>query len=434
MVTPSSSTYSPPDTEHSESVTPLGELTLDAPPSCLEFLRTTGWEQFFVVGTYQLDHNPITDENAASKDPKEQSRNGTLSLVRLDINDGSIRNTHTLKCDSAIYDLHFLPGQRFFAAVSSTGTISFYEVIEIERDSAEAHAGIFPSLRIKLLFTKQLFSPGTIITYFAFLPAHTLDLYQPLIAATTDDGGVYLMVYDMTAQKIELLNGGEPVHRHVLKESGAPDFAWCCAVNSKVRTSIYSGGDNAELVRIKLGDYAARLRDLEGKVLTELYRHNFHDAGVTAILPLPHCLSDDSALLLTGSYDNHIRLYSNSHQKVMAQLDLGGGVYRLKMIQEHYWPGHAPREFVYLVLACCMHGGTKVIDVRTADIDDYVMKVVGSLNVPANDSDNYCYAADVLPLPLASGFFEQQPPLPRKRMFVSGSFVDKKLTSWLLNL
>ncbi|KAK2626281.1 hypothetical protein QTJ16_004543 [Diplocarpon rosae] len=286
---------------------------------------------------------------------------------------------------------------------------------------------------MELLFTKQVFSPTTIITYFTFFPLHILNLYRPLIVATTDDGGVYLMVCDMTAQKIELLNDGEPVHRHVLKEGGAPDFAWCCAVNSNVTTSIYSGGDNAELVRIKLENDTAGLCDLDEKVKTELYRHMFHDAGVTAILPLPHCESDDSALLLTGSYDTHIRLYSISHQRVMAQLDLGGGVYRLRLIQEHNLPAHAPRRFSYLILACCMHGGTKVIDVRTVSTDDYVMEVVGSLNVPANDSGNYCYAGDVLPPPHTAKTHQQGLPLMRKRMFVSGSFVDRKLTSWLLD-
>ncbi|PBP26001.1 putative WD-40 repeat-containing protein [Diplocarpon rosae] len=430
MESSGNSTSLPPDTGHSESVTPLGELALHAPPSCLEFLQISSWEQFFVVGTYQLEPDIFepglnTDVNIASENPKEQSRNGTLNLIS--------RNIHTVKCDSAIYDLHFLPGQQFFAAVSSTGTISFYEVIEMERDLAESHSGISPSLRIELLFTKQVFSLTTIITYFTFFPPHTLDVHRPLVAATTDDGGVYLMVCDMTAQKIELLNGGEPVHRHVLKEGGAPDFAWCCAVNSNVTTSIYSGGDNAELVRIKLGNNTAGLWDLEEKVRVELYRHTFHDAGVTAILPLPHCKSDDSALLLTGSYDTHIRLYSISHQRVMAQLDLGGGVYRLRLIQEQNWPAHAPRRFAYLILACCMHGGTKVIDVRTVSTDDFVMEVVGSLNVPANDSGNYCYAADVLSPPHTTGSHGKNLSSIRKRMFVSGSFVDRKLTSWLLN-
>jgi len=55
-----------------------------------------------------------------------------------------------------------------------------------------------------------------------------------------------------------------------------------------------------------------------------------HQAGVTAILPLGH------ELIVTGSYDDRIRLISapsiGGRRQVLAELDLGGGVWRLVLL------------------------------------------------------------------------------------------------------
>lgn len=60
-----------------------------------------------------------------------------------------------------------------------------------------------------------------------------------------------------------------------------------------------------------------------------------HNAGVTAILPL----SDE--LVVTGSYDDHVRLiYAPlvGRRRVLAERNLGGGVWRLKMIESDELP------------------------------------------------------------------------------------------------
>lgn len=57
-----------------------------------------------------------------------------------------------------------------------------------------------------------------------------------------------------------------------------------------------------------------------------------HQAGITAILPL------SETLLITGSYDDHIRLLQlpkipgDTRPKLLAELNLGGGVWRLKLL------------------------------------------------------------------------------------------------------
>lgn len=57
-----------------------------------------------------------------------------------------------------------------------------------------------------------------------------------------------------------------------------------------------------------------------------------HHAGITAILPL------SETLIITGSYDDHIRLLQlpkipgDTRPKLLAELNLGGGVWRLKLL------------------------------------------------------------------------------------------------------
>lgn len=317
-----------------------------------------------------------------------------------------------LSCQSAIYDLHFLEGHQIltpqtFAAVSSTGSISFYHVQTSESDGSPV------SKIIPLLIDVPLFSEQTIITYFAFLPPVGVDEFGPLIAATTNNGGVYLIRYDLSAGSIDVLGGGEPIHRHMLM--GVPENAWCCTFHTDTdgTTSVCSGGDDSELVRTKITTH-----DSTGFQVIETSRKKIHDAGVTAILPLPSSIADGSSLLLTGSYDDHIRLYSMGIEKELGSMYLGGGVYRLKMLK---WIGSksSGERQSFLILACCMHAGTKLVEV-CSDLggETYTMTVVGTLKVPTDSGDNYCYAASAIPGVMGG------------KAFVSGTYVDKKLTSW----
>ncbi len=75
------------DTGHSRSVLPLSEATIDKPPSCIEFVP--GWEDYFEVGTYQLDtHEAGTEPTTVDSLEKEQSRSGSLRLIRI-LKDGA---------------------------------------------------------------------------------------------------------------------------------------------------------------------------------------------------------------------------------------------------------------------------------------------------------------------------------------------------------
>jgi diphthamide biosynthesis protein 7 len=98
---------------------------------------------------------------------------------------------------------------------------------------------------------------------------------------------------------------------------------------------LFSGGDDAVLQALKLPPIDAvsndRSEDDEDATAATLLwtDRKSHEAGVTAILPLAN------DLLITGSYDDRIRLLSApavGRRKVLAELDLGGGVWRLKTL------------------------------------------------------------------------------------------------------
>lgn len=100
---------------------------------------------------------------------------------------------------------------------------------------------------------------------------------------------------------------------------------------------LFSGGDDAVLQALKLpsidadpNDRSEDEEDDDTSAATLLWTdRKSHEAGVTSILPL----ANDS--LITGSYDDRIRLLSApavGRRKILAELDLGGGVWRLKML------------------------------------------------------------------------------------------------------
>lgn len=93
---------------------------------------------------------------------------------------------------------------------------------------------------------------------------------------------------------------------------------------------LFSGGDDAVLqsVQLSLDSDDADSQPVSTPLWTD---RKAHQAGVTAILPLA------SDLLVTGSYDDNIRLLyapSVGRKQVLAELNLGGGVWRLKMLDD----------------------------------------------------------------------------------------------------
>lgn len=152
--------------------------------------------------------------------------------------------------------------------------------------------------------------------------------------------------------------------------------------------------------------------------------HKYHEAGLTAILPLPFT-TKDSDLILTGSYDETIRLYSPTSKTVLAKLKIeGGGIYRLKIIRQFHW---TPSLASYTVLACCTHAGTKVLQVQNDLEGEWTIEEVAGLSVPGNEVGNYCYAADVR---IQGALRRTETRCTETRLCVSATWVDRMLTVW----
>lgn len=246
-------------------------------------------------------------------------------------------------------------------------------------------------------------------------------------AATTDDGGVYLL----RGKRIEhpgRPNVPEYTVETLYKEKqvtqftmfGQPDRAWCSAFFNGDYTSLFSGGDNGKLYQTIFE--TPWLLDQDGLVQQNV-EHTYHDAGVCAILPLP---APEDPLILTGSYDCLVRLYCPKTRKVLAELNLGGGIYRLKFMQKYPIPKNGEDREQYLILACCTHVGAKVLLLKGyRGFKSWAIKDLGGLDVLANKPDNVCYAGAVRPFKLFESLADFS-----ERLIITATFTDHKLVLW----
>lgn len=237
-----------------------------------------------------------------------------------------------------------------------------------------------------------------------------------MMAITTSTGHVYLV-------RLPTLDGNweldpEPLITHVLE-------TWCVSMSPIPATPgqsdrangaddlsfrVYSGGDDSKLrfrtCNWRDGALAESLPALESRG---------HGAGVTAILPL---FEQDAGheLVVTGSYDEHIRLFSVppfGKPKNLAESSLGGGVWRLKLIEMDTSPNQ-DYDWRARILASCMHAGARVVELLRRGDGKHLFRVLGRFE--EHKSMNY-----------GSDF---QPGWKDKLSVVSTSFYDKLLCLW----
>ncbi|KAE9369363.1 hypothetical protein N431DRAFT_413224 [Stipitochalara longipes BDJ] len=458
----------------SKAVTPLLSHTLDLPPSCIEFVPRsrdklpcfhTG--EYFVVGTYHLQretesiitpdvgtktsHQPEDSEAAPQSylEAKPQSRNGSLNLFKLTghkfrAQGQKLRLIQKVPCPSAVLDLHFHPVfSSTLGVVTSTGAISIYNLAEELVTASHGDVGDSPFIySLKHRATHQVFSPDTIITSFAWYRATgESNFKQPssdLMACTTSNNSVYLVRLNWVVDHEEcagtdqeyhyhfdILNDGQPINKHDLE-------AWCCTFG--LEGTVYSGGDDGKIRATPLyRDSFNKAKDVEPQEVARQTVFSGHGAGVTAILVLPLPSSPLGSTLLTGSYDDYVRVYAeydfrpyvaNTKPKALAELKIGGGVWRLKFLQDYPISAESGVNVKYRVLASCMHEGARILEVSGNQMGEWKIEVLASMKI----HESMCYAADVKPLAM-------NPPLgwDETRLCVSTSFYDKLLCAWSFN-
>lgn len=327
------------------------------------------------------------------------------------------RHIQTVSHPSAILDLHFcpLPGkQDILAVASSTGTLSIFQLDPIA-DTEEPLKHLATS-RISDVPEGVLFLSGV------WSPVDTASL-----AITTSTGEVRVVRLDDLWRIIE--DDAEAVITHSLE-------AWTVAFSPREEKKgpadgsafvIYSGGDDSALryascVNDEIGDGETK------SVATTQYpplNISGHGAGVTAILPVPIRLVDGSWIVVTGSYDDTIRVlavqpphetYGMRKFKRLAEENLGGGVWRLKSIDLKEEDGHCRLR----VLASCMHAGARVVELKgPLDGDGWEVKVLARFE----EHRSMNYGSDYIPC-LTEG----------RLSCVSTSFYDKLMCLWETSL
>ncbi|KAI0836150.1 hypothetical protein F5Y06DRAFT_274320 [Hypoxylon sp. FL0890] len=418
------------------SIKPLRSLTLDLPPSCVEFCP--GHPDYFVVGTYNLQKQKQNDADADTDVPTEddeelqqtsktvQTRDGSLVLFRL-TGTGDINHVQTAPYPSAILDLHFHPHRErrtVMAVVSSTGTLSFFRLSTSEESLAS----------LKEIVTHRPLGgdEGILLLSCAWHP------YIPeLLAITTSDYQVHILNVDDSWNVRKTRT--EPVITHTLE-------AWTVAFSSLMprRTeldvavspetdsqlfTLFSGGDDSKLLATNCAYHADSMSVEDDLIETHYAPVAFrgHEAGVTAILPLNLQHASLDSVVITGSYDDHIRVYAVNEQsafpqrpRLLAGRNLEGGVWRLKLIKlEHktdITSGSA--KWTALILASCMHAGSRILEVRGDTVTESCdVRLLGRFE----EHKSMNYGSDFQPGSELEG---------RKLRCVSTSFYDKLLCLW----
>lgn len=265
--------------------------------------------------------------------------------------------------------------------------------------------------------THQVFPPNILVLSITWVP--TTNASQiPMLVATLNTGEIHLIRFkNWEFDGFEILNDELPIHRHDAE-------AWIAAVCPTLQF-VYAGGDD-----IQLEITSANLNSLNEDTTAEAELANSgsvrgHEAGITAILPLPFV---EGRMVLTGSYDDTIRLYTvppGRPARLLTDLKLGGGVWRLKFLEEHQLTKGAEGPLKWRVLASCMHAGAKILELEFDDTEEW--KITEVAYVTEHKSMNY--ASDAQPMGLTSSNGGQIDSID-ERIVVSTSFYDKLLVVW----
>lgn len=315
----------------------------------------------------------------------------------------------TLPTPSAILDVHFVDRIQSvaFAAATSTGSVSIYN-LTISPDHSPA---------MVLWETLQYGPKDVLVTAFAWHP-DGIELGMTLSSGQTRLGrimsntprGRVLLSKDLMAHELE---------------------AWTVAFLSD-GSGILSGGDDCALRYTELPQHPMDCyEDLVSEPEYAPWRQSswtdkkIHGAGVTAILPV--YWNEAGMLVLTGSYDDHIRLIQvpiSGRRTVVAEMNLGGGVWRLKVLETRSSQNKRPKWHPWtcdpipdemLLLVSCMHAGARILRLsRTGDT--WQFEVLAKFE----EHKSMNYGSDCQP----GGNGEGQ------RTFITTSFYDRLLCLW----
>ena len=317
-------------------------------------------------------------------------------------------STHiqTVPTASAVLDLHFWPhDESILSIATSTGTLASYRIHK--ESSSEPVIAHVATLRIA--------PPSTLNLAFTFHSDRSSNLFASTLSTGEVVVGRNLITDDPSERDIEVA----VVLNHDLE-------AWTAAFDWD-GTGIFSGGDDSIFQFISglndlVQDSSSSVQSLSlesGPDPTRRDRRS-HSAGVTAILPL------SSDLVLTGSYDDYIRLIRTSPRpRVLVEENLGGGVWRLKVVRKLLDIASTSVEGLgtnsaFIILASCMHAGARIVRVESKE-GEWSIDVLAKFE----EHESMNYGSDIQPLKS-----DQVGNDEMARTVISTSFYDKRLCMW----
>lgn len=315
---------------------------------------------------------------------------------------------------SAILDLRFHPNHKqprsILAVVSSTGTLAIY-LLDTKLSPA-----------LELLATSRCDDLGEEVL---FLQCNWHPSVDNTIAVTTSTGLARLLHLDnswsikgwtdlSTQNTLEAWSISLSNPDHSRGESGQQVTVYCGGDDSILRytsCSLTGGDDEGDI------DTTCPAMGIKG----------LHAAGVTAILPLSNWTTKGWRVVLTGSYDDHLRVFAihDLHESygakmvhLLTEIDLGGGVWRLNLIDVQS-KSSAKGYARITVLASCMHAGARIVQIATDDGDSWECSVLAKFE----EHQSMNYASDCV-------YNHDE----RSLRCVSTSFYDRLLCLWTCQL
>lgn len=203
--------------------------------------------------------------------------------------------------------------------------------------------------------------------------------------------------------------------------------AWSIAISpsstqpedSPTQTTVYCGGDDSILRYTSCAWTVGDRSPIPEEQYSPTMIKGKHDAGVTAILPLDLSDGEGGRVVITGSYDDCLRVfvihdlhtsYGERRVEQVLEQNLGGGVWRLDLIGLKKDGNKAEIK----LLASCMHAGARVLDLSVGDSGLWSLKVLARFE----EHKSMNYASDFS----SSGL--------EKLTCVSSSFYDRLLCLW----
>ncbi|KAL4810131.1 hypothetical protein BDV18DRAFT_53260 [Aspergillus unguis] len=406
---------------------------LDQPPSCLQFCPSS--PNNFVVGTYLLSETKTTD--AEGEEAIQQAKTGSLQLWQLDPETNALTQLSRHGINAAVFDLQFHPrskeqGRNLFAIATSDASVSLFTVSD--------EAGF------TCLWTKTVHEDPSIPALFlAWAPENWIPGHgkRDGFAVTFSDGltGVFGINDDEDDEHVD-----EKFTELGTFEAKQPIEVWFVALASYAGDDgytpyMFTGNDFGSLHTRRFADIQPGQVDKEDAeededTLPSLLINTddkaaHHTSGVTSILPLPiplsHALANGEPLLITGSYDEGLRVYHacrGGRGRVIAEAGLGGGVWRLQLLETSTSTEGSGEKWTFLILASCMHGGTRIVRV-CLESGGSEGEVEADIEVLAEftEHESMNYASDVW-RPA-----DRNDSGPELRV-VSSSFYDRRVCVW----